>query len=237
MPETITELMASLEAGGRPAESLLVRALREGGCPARLVAILENCQWVRAARRVMALMLRHPHCSLSFALDAIGRVGWVEVLAVARDPHAAPPIRRLAERRLSERVGEMSQGERTSLARRAPRSLFPVLMHDESTRTTAALLDNPLFGEADALRLVSSNLKIDCVRIVLRHASWGRRPAVVDAAMRRRDLPLPVAASLAVTLSERQREQLERSSDVPFQLRELLRQLREHTEERNTADG
>jgi len=221
-------VLASLEAGVRPPDVVLRRALQSAGCPARLVSVLEGCRWVRGARRIMALMLRHPGCSLGFAVDAIGRVGWMEVLAVARDPRASPAVRRLAERRLLERVGEMSQGERTSLARRAPRSLFPALIQDVSTRTTAALLDNPLFGEMDALRLVSLNPWIDCVRVVLRHATWGRRPAVVDAAVRRKDLPLPVAAGIAVTLSERQRRQLEQSPDLPREFRQVLSQLREH---------
>ena len=172
---------------------------------------------------------------MSFALDAIGRVGWADMLAVAQDPRAAPAVRRLAERRLLERVGEMSQGERTSLARRAPRSLFPVLIQDESTQTTAALLDNPRFGEMDALRLVSVNPRIDCVRVVLRHGKWGRRPAVVDAVVRRKDLPLPVAAGIAVTLSERQRTQLEQSPELPAELRQVLGRLREHRAERSAG--
>ncbi len=221
-------LIASLEAGERPPDAVLIRALRAASCPARLVSVLEGCRWVRGSRRVIALLLHHPSCSMAFALDAIGRVGWVEVLAVARDPRASPAIRRLAERRLLERVAEMSQGERTSLARRAPRSLFTVLIQDESVRTTAALLDNPFFGELDALRLVSQNPRIDCVRMVLRHTTWGRRPAVVEAAIRRKDLPLPVAAGLAVTLSERQQKQLEASPEVPVEFRRVLGRLRQH---------
>ena len=235
MTGTTAAVLASLEAGGRPPDAVVLRALQAAGCPARLVSVLEGCRWVRGARRVMALMLRHPSCSMSFALDAIGRVGWADMLAVAQDPRAAPAVRRLAERRLLERVGEMSQGERTSLARRAPRSLFPVLIQDESTQTTAALLDNPRFGEMDALRLVSVNPRIDCVRVVLRHGKWGRRPAVVDAVVRRKDLPLPVAAGIAVTLSERQRTQLEQSPELPAELRQVLGRLREHRAERSAG--
>lgn len=229
---TTDDLIARIEAGERLSDTSLLKALRTPGCPVRLVSVLEGCRWVRGTRRVTALILRHPGCSLGFALDAVGRIGWAEMLAVARDPRAAPAVRRLAERRLLERVGEMSRGERTSLARRAPRSLFPVLIQDDCPRTIATLLDNSLFRETDALRLVNLTTRLDCVRVVLRHARWGRSLPVIDAVLRRRDLPLPVAVSIAVRLSDHQCAQLEGAPDTPPELRQALGRLRAHRTDR-----
>ncbi len=228
MSRMAADLIGRLEGGERPPEGELLRALRSASCPERLVATLEGCRWVRGARRVMAIILRHPACSIAFAVDAVGRVGWSELLAVTRDPRAAPAVRRLAERRLLERVGEMSQGERVALARRAPRALFALLIVDETPRTIAALLDNPLFCEADAVRLINLNPHLQCVRVALGHARWGRLPAVVQAAVRLRKLPLALAASLAVTLSEPQLRQLEGSAETPAELRQALQRLRAH---------
>lgn len=226
MSQTPADLIGCLEKGERPTEGELLQTLRSACCPPRLVAVLEGCRWVRGARRVMAMMLRHPACSVSFAVDAVGRVGWVELLAVARDPRASPTVRRLAERRLCERVAEMSVGERVALARRAPRALFALLIVDETPRTIGALLDNPLFCEADAVRLVNLNPRLECVRVALGHSRWGRHPAVVHAALRLKNLPLALAASLAVTLSEPQRRQLEGSAETAPELREALHRLR-----------
>lgn len=228
MPRVPADLIAGIEAGERPPDATLLRALRASSCPDRLVSVLEGCQWVRGTRRVMALILRHPGCSVGFALDAVGRVAWVELLGVARDPRASPAVRRLAERRLLEQVGVMSQGERSALARRAPRSLFSLLIQEGAPRTISALLDNPQFGEADALRLVNLNQRIECVRVVLQHARWGQHPAVMDAVIRRHDLPLAIAMSIAVTFTERQFKQLEGTPETSEELRQALARLRNH---------
>lgn len=222
----VEEVIVRLEAGERPPDALLIRHLRNPSCDAQLLAALQNCRWVRGARRILPLILRHPKCSLAFAVDVVGRVGWPDLLAVAREPRTSPVVRRLAVRRLLERVGEMTEGERVSLARRAPRALFGLLLVDEAPRIIAALLDNPQFGETDALRLIHVNPRPECLREVLRHPRWGRLPTLLTTAIRSKEIPLAWAISIAVTLSAKERERLEAAPEVSPALKEALRQLR-----------
>jgi hypothetical protein len=220
-------LIAALDAGEEPPEGDVVRVLRRVSCPRELIDRLVVCRWVIGSRRVLPLVLRHPACPRHFAFDTLPRLTWHELLDLSRDARTAPAIRRQAERRLGERLTNLSVGERTALARLAPRSLIPLLLGEASLAAVRALLDNPQFTEPDAVRLLNATREPVVVGAVLRHQVWGQRHDVTRAAIRSRVTPLGIALGLLVTLRTEELAELGLAEDMPEKLRtaaaELLR--------------
>jgi hypothetical protein len=235
MGELLAEIEQALERGERPADGELVRALRSAACPASLVERLAGCRWVLRAGRVLPLLLRHPACPRPFALEAMLSLGWRDLLAVAREPRAAPPVRRQAELKLKERVAQLTSGERTALARQATRSVLVQLLDSADPLCVRAMLDNPQFTETEALRLLTANRHADCLVEVVRHREWGQRPAVVRSAVRSRRMPLGVVLGMLATLTVTELEQIADAPEVAAEVRDAAARLAERR--RPEADG
>jgi hypothetical protein len=156
----VEAVLALLDAGEEPGEGELIRLLRQASCPGILVERLAKCRWVVSSHRVLQLVVRHPRCPRAFAWDALPRLGWHDLLEVGRDPRTSPAIRKQAERKLVERIVNLTLGERTTLAKQATRGLLGVLLTDEQPLCVEALLSNPHFTETEALRLLNTNIPL-----------------------------------------------------------------------------
>jgi hypothetical protein len=218
-------VLERLDDGVEVPEGVLVRCLRSRACPRELVERLAGCRWVRAMRRAVPLLLRHPGCPQAFAMDALPRLGWNDLLLVVRDPGTRPAIRRQGERRLLERLKQLTIGERMALARHATRGVIAAMVADEAPAVVQALLDNSLLTEQDAVRLIAVTGSGECVAAVLRHPRWGTSRAVVEAAVRSPALPLGLALGVVATLSRHRLEALAESCEVRPGLREPLQRL------------
>jgi hypothetical protein len=215
----VEQLLEILEAGGEPEEGALTRVLRRPGCPGELVQKLSRCSWIMSSRTLLKLLVRHPRCPRHFAWDVLTRLGWNDLVEVARDPRTAPAVRPQCERKLIERLATMTLGERISLARVAPRGVIGSMIASEEPSCVAALLDNPFFTEVEALRLLVLNRSPNCLMVLLRHPGWGRRIEVVRAAVRTRTVPLGVALGLLPVLSRAELCGLASSPEVAVPLR------------------
>ena len=233
----VAAVLALLESGEEPGEGELTRLLRQPSCPGVLVERLAKCPWVLSTRRVLQLLVRHPRCPRHFAWDVLPRLGWHDLLEVGRDPRTPPAIRKQSERKLVERIVNLTLGERTALARQAPRGLIGVLLTDEQPRCVEALLSNPQFTETEALRLLNTNRNPECVLVLLRHPVWGRRPEVLRAAVRSKSVPLGVALGLLALLPEPDIAGLAESAEVRGQLRDAASRLLQQRRSETKAQG
>ena len=222
------QLLKLLEAGGEPEEGALARTLRRPSCPGELVERLSRCGWILGSPRLLKLVVRHPRCPRHFAWEAVARVGWNDLVEVARDQRTPPAVRAQCERKLIERVATLTLGERTALARVAPRSLIGVMIASEEPRCIAALLDNRLFTESDALRVLIANRNPRCIMVLLHHPGWGRRIEIVRAAVRTHTVPLGVALGLLPVLTPVELSELASSPDLPAPLRTAAGRLASH---------
>ncbi len=225
----VASVLELLDSGGEPSEGQLTKVLRRPSCPGLLVERLAGCPWLLSSRQALQLVVRHPRCPRHFAWDALPRLGWHDLLEIARDPRTAPAIRKQSERKLGERINGLTLGERTALARQAPKSVVSALLSDEEPLCIEALVSNPQFTETDALRLLNSNRNPECVMVVLRHGVWGRKLDVLRAAVRSDRVPLGVALGLLALLPDADVEALAASQDARSQLRaaaELLARRR-----------
>lgn len=225
MNELLAEIEGALERGERPADGDLVRALRSPACPGRLVEQLAGCRWVMRVSRVLPLLVRHPACPRPFALEAMMSMGWRDLLGIARDPRAAPPVRRHAELKLTERLAQLTSGERTAVARQATRPVIGQMLDTTDPLCVRAMLDNPQFTETEALRLLAGNRSPDCVVEVVRHREWGQRPAVVRTAVRCRRMPVGVVLGLLATLTVGELEQIAAAPETGAEVRQAAARL------------
>ena len=213
----------------------LLAVLRRPECPRDLIDRLCTCRWVLRRRRVATLVVRHPACRHPFAWQVLPYLGWHDLHEVCRDPRTAPAIKAQAERKLGERLASMTLGERISLARVASRGVVRALLTDPEVVCIEALLGNPRFTEEEALRLLAINPSPACLTALLRHETWGRRQAVIRAAVRSRRLPLGVLTGLAASLPDTEIAVLVRDGEVSDALRNALVELL--LARRSAADG
>ena len=218
-------LIALLEGGEQPGEGELAAVLRRPSCPGRLVELLANAKSARESRRLLPLLLRHPACPRHFAWDALPRLGWRDLLDVARDPRTAPPVRRQAERKLTERILNLTLGERVALARLAPRPIIGALLAQDDPVCVDALLSNPQFTEADAIRLLQLAKGPAATLALLHHPSWGRRPEVLRAAVESGSLPIGIVLGLIASLPDAALRRLAAAPDSRGPVRDAARRL------------
>jgi hypothetical protein len=225
-------VLERLDGGVEVPEGVLVRCLRSPACPRELVERLAACRWVGSLRRVPPLLLRHPGCPQGFAFDSLPRIGWHDLLLVVRDPRTRPAIRRQGERKLLQRLKQLTVGERTALARHATRGVIAAMLADEAPACVQALLDNSQFTEQDAVRLLAVTGSGECVAAVVRHPRWGACQAVINAAVRSAVVPLGLALGLIASLPRSRLEDLAGARDLPAALRGPLGQLLERRRSR-----
>jgi hypothetical protein len=232
----VAEVLQLLDLGGEPAEGQLLALLRRPSCPGSVVERLVKSKWVLSSRRVLEMVVRHPRCPRHFAWDALPRLAWHDLLEITRDPRTAPAIRKQSERKLVERIPQLTLGERTTLARQATRAVVGVLLADDQPLCVEALLNNPQFTETEALRLLHSNRNPACVRTLLRHPNWGRRPEVLRAAVRSDRVPLGVALGLLALLPGVDIKGLATSPEVRNELRAAANRLMQRRAEQSSHD-
>lgn len=222
------QLVAQIEEGQEPPEGETVRVLRSPTCPAHLIELLAAHRTMARSRRILPLLLRHPACPRPFAWDNLARLGWRDLLEVARAPRTAAPIRRQSERKLIERLPHLTAGERTALARLATSPIIAALLSSLEPRGVPALLDNPRFTESHALRLLACNENLLALLALVRHPRWGRNRTVMRGALSSKAIPLGVKIGIAVVLTTSDLGELSRAADTPDPLRAAAAKLLAH---------
>ena len=98
----------------------------------------------------------------------------------------------------------LTLGERKSLARGHRRELLLQLLRDPHPDVVAILLGNPHLTESDVVRLASRRPMLpDSLTIIAASERWRFRPAVRRALVLNPFTPMPLAARLMTTLSDR----------------------------------
>jgi hypothetical protein len=108
--------------------------------------------WIRHDR-VRAAIVLHPRTPRPIAIGLLPQLRWSDLLKATTTPSLPAPIALGAERLLSDRLGEMSLGEKITLARSATEGVLRMLRRETSPLLLRALLDNPRFRPDDALSL------------------------------------------------------------------------------------
>ncbi|MEM8930392.1 MAG: hypothetical protein AAGE94_04425 [Acidobacteriota bacterium] len=150
---------------------------------------------------VPAAIARHRRTPQPVAMRFVASLFWRDLLEIAADVRLRAPVRRLAERYLTERLPRLAVGERIALARRVPPNLVARLGIDPHPRVIAALLDNAQLTERDLVALVNRHdVPIRTLDLLARHERWGPRRDLRAALARNPRAPFRVLFDILPTL-------------------------------------
>jgi len=111
--------------------------------------------WLEAAAELQDLQRRpvllrwiaqHRKAPEALRLRLLARLPWRPLAAIAEDPSAHPKSRSMAVERLQVMWTGMSTGERCTLARHAPRPLWPLVWKVRHAGVVHAFLQHPRLG-------------------------------------------------------------------------------------------
>ena len=179
----------------------------------------KNRDWMRT-RDVRTAFVANPLASVVVARQVLPFLFWMDLADVATNLRLSPTLRREAEKVLRARVGELSSGERTTLARRPSRGIVEMLRDQMEPAILQALAGNARTTEADIIRIVS---RLDVPSSFLSwlgsQSPWGRRREVMMVLIRHSRTPYPVALRLIQALGPGELDTLRRDESVPRLLR------------------
>ena len=155
--------------------------------------IAGNPRWVRAydVKAGLVMHRRTPHHT---ALNLAKFLFWRDLARVADDWFLFPPLRRLAEKVLSDRIPEMAVGEKIAFARIAGRGLIPRLLDERDTPVLEALLWNGRLTEQDVSRKAGdAATPPETLAAIAQHPRWSGCYGVRVALARNPRAPLPLS--------------------------------------------
>ncbi len=203
-------------------EGTAIEVLRSPFCTVEIAERVASSPRITAAHRVRELLCTIRGMPASRLHDLVATLPWGSLLRLAQAANVPPMVRRLAERRLILRLGKLTLGEKTALARRSHRALFKHLARDGGDdKVYLALLENPRMTEDDVVGLVNSIAPSpDVILAIIRSSRWSRRRAVRMAVARCPTTPLPLAFSAVAELGPGELRQLVADAKVPVAVRE-----------------
>ena len=171
----------------------VVILLRNGAADAPVLQrIASEPRWAQAYQ-VKSGLVKHPHTPHPLALNLVRFLFWKDLADVAENPHVHPPLRKAAERILAEKLGEMAEGEKITLARSAGRGLIPRLAQEVQPRVLEALLWNGRFTTSDVLAAVGRpGAQPEILEAVGRHPRWSTRRDIRLALLRNPATPISI---------------------------------------------
>jgi hypothetical protein len=212
-------LEASLSNPDLNEEHVALIARNRAATEAILKRIGADPRWARAYE-VKAGLVRNPHTPRPLAMNMAKFLFWRDLALVADDFFVAPPVRKLCERILIERLPEMSLGEKIALARIAGRSLHHRLLDIPELPVLQALLWNGRMTEQDVTAFADDpNTPSRALEATGRHPRWRGSYAIRLALARNGHTPLAVALGILTSLMERDIRSLAAFQSTPLILK------------------
>ena len=173
------------------------QALANPYITARTIAELIDNPRLRRFYEVRREIAAHPHTPQARAISLVAGLYWRDLARIGCDSRVRPAVRRAADRRLAERMGRLSVGEKVVLAREAGPGLIPQLLQEPDARLVAALLENPRLTEPMLAPLVTNRAALpEALRLVAEDRRWGARYAIRAAICGNPRTPPETALSL-----------------------------------------
>ncbi len=177
-----------------------------------LQRIGSDASWTSSYLVKRALVL-HPSTPHALGLNFIRFLFWKDLQVVSEDQALFPPLRRVAERTLGEKLGEMALGEKITFARLAGRGLVSKLLEETHPLVLEAALWNGRATSSEILAITSrSTSRPEILEAIGRHPRWSTRRDIRVALLR--NPRTPVSVSMAF-LSAMRPEDLRGIADLP----------------------
>ncbi|MEM9554780.1 MAG: hypothetical protein AAGC60_11010 [Acidobacteriota bacterium] len=181
-----------------------------------------------ASREARAALARHRRTSQATAMRLVPTLFWRELADITLDTRIRPPVRRVAEKYLLQRLPQLAIGERIALARRSAPRTAAELVRDPDARVVAAVLGNPRLREGDVLDAAASReTPARLLDVIARDPRFGRRYGVRVALCRNPSAPFRVLFDLLPTLRHGDLESVTAVADHAALVRGRAEQLLE----------
>jgi hypothetical protein len=190
--------------------------LRNRSASAELLSRVGRNRAFMRSREAKLGLISHPNTPHVLARGYLPHLAWRQLAGVASDLRLSPVVRREAEKLVRIRLPELSQGERTALARVASRGLVETLRDDPDGRVMRAVASNPRIAESDVEHMTTRpDAPPDFLGWLAGQSAWGQRRSVRLALVRHPRTPSAAALRLAGALSVRDLEALVRDPSTP----------------------
>jgi hypothetical protein len=161
-----------------------------------------------------------PKTPYSLSMRLLQSLFWNDLVRIVENYRLFPPLRRLAENYLREKVSGLTLGEKKSLARTAPRAVIGLLKSEQEPSVLACLLRNPRFVEEDLLPIISNEFTpIGILETIASDRQWTNRYSVRLALARNLRTPLRFTLSFLSKLQKKDLEVLMKAPQTPFLVR------------------
>lgn len=205
-----------------------LEVLRNPYCSAEIAVLVADSRRLLQSQSIREILSRFRDFPFSRAMDLLATLPWTSLLNVAQTPSAPPVVRRQAEKRLLNKLLQMTLGEKVALARKTHRPLLRNLIAGGDGEVLIALLDNPRLTEMDILVILNTAAAPPTFYFELaKHHKWGQYYRVRLALAECPRTPLPLAISALVQLRKADIEVICDRQDLREEVRNAARALKE----------
>ena len=189
--ELVREHLTSLDG------TLLRRLLRHPFLGKEAIQLLLEDREAVGSYEVRRELAGHPRTPEPRAMQLVSTLYWRDLAKLSTDSRVRPTVRRVAERRLADRLPGLAVGEKVAIARRCGGGLVTRLGQDPNPRVIQALLENPRLTEGTLLQLVSrDSARPEVLAMVARDRRWGVRYRIRVPICRNPSTPVATALGL-----------------------------------------
>ncbi len=161
-------------------------------------------------------MVKGSDRSRGFSIGELERLPWRMLARVCTDTMVQAHYRKVAERRLSQRIERLTLGEQVALARVAPKAVLADLARLREPAVIEALLGNPRTTSADIIELLGDrDLPPAVLRIVAEHHRWGGYVPVRVLLVSHFSTPVHTALKVLATLPKEDVRRLLEEGSLP----------------------
>ena len=209
------------ELNGDQALALLSRS----DLPGEVIEQLAKNRSAVKLRKVKIALACHAHTPRHLSIPLIRQFYTFDLMRVALSPVVPADVKVNADEILVARLKMITQGERSTLARRASAKVAGALLLDGEERIMRVALENARITEGHVTRAVlNPEASVALVQAVSRHDKWSVRRDVQLALLRTEHLSLARALAFTREMPEEQPREILLASRLPEEIKNQLLQ-------------
>jgi hypothetical protein len=236
----ISEVEALRAAALNPnlGEELALTFLERRDLPAIVIDDLSKNGRAMKYRKVRAAVVQHPKTPRHVSMPLVRRLYTFELMNVALTPGVATDVKLAAEQALISRFGQISAGEKLTLAKRASAQVAAGLLNDPDKRIVVASLSNPFLTEVWVCKaLVRSEASQILAHHLCKDVKWSVRKDVRAALLRNEFTPLAHAIAMSQAFSLEPLREILQQSDLPQNVKKYLIEMAEKRKAKRAGSG
>src|SRR5579872_582795 len=176
------------------------------------------------SRKLRVAVVEHPRTPRHLSLPMLRQLFTFDLMQVALTPTVASDLRIAAEEQLIHRLETISEGEKTTLAKRASARVAGALLLDSDVRVMRTALENSRITEGMLIKaLMAAVCRVTLIEAVCTHPKWQLRREVRIALLLNAETPAAHALRLAKALPSQVVRQTLNDSHLPETLKLRIR--------------